>query len=171
MTIRGLFLDLPAQKSKLSTALFRRNRKPRPRADGGFWESRTGQQYPILSAVVTEYSAQWRPLVRGAKHAHTAINLRGIEMKKTSCMPCVVLLLLALSVAGKAQSSDLTRLSVQKRFSPFWTNLPECRTTIYLHNNLVDTALSVRPTLYLKMGRRLNCGTWTCQSSAALQYK
>ena len=44
------------------------------------------------------------------------------------------------------------------RFSPFWTSLEDCRTTILLHNNHTEDPLTVQPVLYLEDGTAIELG-------------
>ena len=55
---------------------------------------------------------------------------------------------------GESKPADAEQaIPTHYRFSPFWTSLEECRTTILLHNNHIEDPLTVYPVLHLENGK------------------
>lgn len=71
---------------------------------------------------------------------------------------CAVAFLLVVGWPLAAQTSARPDLPMWTRVSPFWTSLPDCLTTINLHNNHTEEPLTVYPVLYLTDGTPLRLG-------------
>lgn len=76
----------------------------------------------------------------------------------------------ALAIVAGILFPGVVRADVHKQFSPFWTSLEECQTTIRLHNNLLTESLTVEGVLYLRNGTplRLNPITMPPKGSASI---
>ncbi|MBK9168672.1 MAG: hypothetical protein IPM24_14555 [Bryobacterales bacterium] len=61
----------------------------------------------------------------------------------------------ALAIMAGILFPGVVSADVHKQFSPFWTSLEDCQTTIRLHNNLLTESLTVKGVLYLRNGTPL----------------